>query len=102
MKYVIIGIGGFVVFIAFSWFMLDVGGAFSAKREAIRTQVHAESQSYVDGMKRELGRVALEWQKADTAGRIGIESHVRDVYSGVDTTTYPTHLQDFLSQIGVY
>ncbi|WP_422048045.1 hypothetical protein [Shimia sp.] len=95
----IVGLAGTL---AISWFMLDVKGAFMAKEEAIRTKVHAQSQSYVDGMKTELGRIKMEHLKADAAGRIGIENHVRDTYSKVDTSDFPQHLKDFLTQVGVY
>lgn len=101
-----VGVGGIALAIA-TLMGLSLGGLYWAgflgkEAEKIRYDIHKESQSYRDGMQRELGRIKLEWDKADHTGRVGIEAHVRDTYSQTDTSEYPSHLKDFLSQIGVY
>lgn len=106
MKAILAWIAGIVALFGII-FGLNVMGMFSKEffgkwNEQIRYDIHKESQSYRDGMQRELGRIQMEWSKADLAGRIGIEAHVRDVYSQTDTSEYPNHLKSFLSQIGVY
>ncbi len=106
MKNAAFGIGLAIVAIV-SLMALSYGGLYwagflGAKREAIRTEIHRESQSYTDGMRIELGRIKMEYDKADSAGRIGIKAHVQDTYSRVDTANYPDHLKSFLSQNGVY
>jgi hypothetical protein len=51
-------------------------------------------------MKLQLNNLFLEYQKADTAGKIGISNVVRDVFAGVDTADFPPHLQQFLVTVG--
>lgn len=98
--WVLVGIIGFLGFLAFIYAMIFVGGIFDAAREDQRTKVFEQSKSYKQGMRSELNRLYLEYQKADTAGRIGIANVVRDQYAPVDTADYKPHLQQFLAQIG--
>jgi hypothetical protein len=41
----------------------------------------------------------LDYQTADSAGRIGIANATRDIFASVDTTDYPKHLQEFLREV---
>jgi hypothetical protein len=92
--------GGIVGLGLLTWGGIYVNGYFNAEREAQRTKVFQESQAYTDGMKLQLNNLFLEYQKADTAGKIGISNVVRDVFAGVDTTSFPPHLQQFLVTVG--
>lgn len=83
-----------------TWGGIYVTGFFNAEREAQRTRVFKESQAYTDGMRNQLNDLYLEYQKADTAGRIGIANVVRDTFASVDTAAYPAHLQTFLRETG--
>lgn len=83
-----------------TWGGIHVTGFFNAEREAQRTRVFKESQAYTDGMRNQLNDLYLEYQKADTAGRIGIANVVRDTFASVDTVAYPAHLQNFLRETG--
>ena len=101
-----IGIAAVIVAVVFGFMVVSYAGLhwagfLSKERETIRTTVHRESQSYTDGMRIELGRIKMEYDKADQQGRIGISAHVRDTYSRVDTSSYPDHLKAFLNQNGV-
>lgn len=93
-------IASFVAILFFSYFMIHVTGFFKAASEAQRIKVFEQSKSYKQGMKSELNRLYLEYQKADTTGRIGISNVVRDQYAPVDTAGYKPHLQQFLTQTG--
>lgn len=96
----IVGAAAVVGLMALSYGGLHWAGFLGKEREAIRTNIFKESQAYTDGKRNELNRLYLEYQKADTAGRIGIANATRDMFAAVDTTGYPTHLQAFLSSTG--
>jgi len=83
-----------------TWGGIYVNGFFNAEREAQRTKVLKESQSYTDGMRTQLNNLYLEYQKADNAGKMGIANATRDFFAAVDTTDYPAYLQTFLTQVG--
>jgi hypothetical protein len=83
-----------------TWGGIYVNGYFNSERERMRTKVFEESQAYTHGMKTQLNNMYLEYQKADSAGKMGIANAVRDVFAAVDTADYPAHLQTFLSQVG--
>ena len=83
-----------------TWGGIYVNGFFNAEREAQRTKVLKESQSYTDGMRTQLNSLYLEYQKADNAGKMGIANATRDFFAAVDTTDYPAYLQTFLTQVG--
>lgn len=100
MKEVFAVVGGVVALGLMTWGGIYVKGFFDAEREAQRTRVFQESQAYTDGMKLQLNNLYLEYQKADTAGRVGIANVVRDTFASVDTTDYPSHLQQFLKTVG--
>lgn len=100
MKEVLVVVGGIVALGLMTWGGIYVNGFFNAEREAQRTKVFQESQAYTDDMKLQLNNLYLEYQKADSAGRIGIANVVRDTFASVDTTDYPSHLQQFLSTVG--
>lgn len=70
------------------------------KFEQARTDIFHQSQSYVDGMKREAGRLMVEYTKADEAGRAGICALARDTFSVVDVTTFNNAQRDFLVLCG--
>lgn len=89
----VIGIG------LLSWGGIYVNGFFNAEREAQRNKVFKESQAYTDGMKTQLNNLYLDYQKADSAGRIGIANATRDMFASVDTNDYPQHLQNFLRDV---
>lgn len=82
-----------------SWGGIYVNGFFNAEREAQRTKVFQESQAYNDGMKLQLNNLYLDYQKSDSAGRIGIANATRDIFAGLDTNDYPQHLQEFLREV---
>lgn len=100
MKEVLVVVGGIVALGLMTWGGIYVNGFFNAEREAQRNKVFHESQAYTDGMKLQLNNLYLEYQKADSAGRIGIANVVRDTFASVDTTDFPPHLQQFLSTVG--
>ena len=100
MKELLVVVGGIVAIGLMTWGGIYVKGFFDAEREAQRTKVFKESQAYNDGMKLQLNNLYLEYQKADSAGRIGIANAVRDTFASVDTNDYPTHLQQFLNSVG--
>jgi hypothetical protein len=82
-----------------SWGGIYVNGFFNAEREAQRTKVFQESQAYNDGMKLQLNNLYLDYQTADSAGKIGIANATRDIFASVDTNDYPAHLQEFLREV---
>lgn len=83
-----------------TWGGIHLNGFFNSEREAMRTKVFEQSQAYTHGMRNQLNDLYLEYQKADTAGRIGIANVVRDTFASVDTDDYPAHLQSFLREAG--
>lgn len=89
-----------LVFAGLGWINLTLGGWLGAKQEAIRTDIVEESLAYTRGMQRELGRLSIDYLSADTAGRVGIAAYVRDTFSEVDTSEYPSNLQQFLIDTG--
>lgn len=94
------GIAGILGLMAVSYFGLKWAGFLGVEREAIRTNIIKESQAYTDGKRNELNRLYLEYQKADSVGRIGISNATRDMFAAVDTSGYPSHLQQFLTETG--
>lgn len=82
-----------------TWGGIYVNGFFNAEREAQRTKVFQESQAYNDGMKLQLNNLYLDYQTADSAGKIGIANATRDIFASVDTNDYPDHLQQFLREV---
>jgi hypothetical protein len=83
-----------------TWGGIYVNGFFNTLREEQRTNVLKESQAYTDGMRTQLNNLYLEYQKADTAGKMGIANATRDIFAAVDTADYPDYLQSFLRQTG--
>lgn len=96
MKELLLGVAAIAVVGLLSWGGIYVNRYFQTQAEITRTQVMKESQSHVDGMKLQLSNLFLEYQKADTAGKIGIANVTRDTFASEDTTEYPDHLQNFL------
>ena len=82
-----------------SWGGIYVNGFFNAEREAQRTKVFQESQAFTAGMKTQLNNLYLDYQKADSAGKMGIANATRDIFASVDTNDYPQHLQNFLRDV---
>jgi hypothetical protein len=99
-KIALYGVAGVVGIGLLTWGGIHVNGFFNAERESQRTRVLKESQAYTDGMRTQLNNLYLEYQKADTAGKMGIANATRDMFASVDTTDYPAHLQLFLTQVG--
>lgn len=99
-KIALYGILGIVGLGLLTWGGIYVNGFFNAEREAMRTKVFEESQAFTHGMRNQLNDLYLEYQKADTAGKVGIANVVRDVFASVDTADYPAHLQNFLRETG--
>ncbi len=99
-KGITLALAAIIGFGALSWAGLHWAGFLGAEREAIRTKIFKESQAYTDGKRNELNRLYLEYQKADSAGRIGIANATRDMFAAVDTSDYPSHLQTFLATTG--
>ena len=100
LKITVIAIAGVVGLGLLTWGGIYVNGFFNAEREAQRTKVLKQSQAYTDGMRTQLNNLYLDYQKADTAGKMGIANATRDIFASVDTTGYPQHLQTFLTQVG--
>ena len=96
-----IAIAGVVSLGLLTWGGIYVNGFFNAEREAQRTKVFQESQAYNDGMRLQLNNQCVEYDKADTTGRIGIKNMVQDTFASLDTSTYPAHLQQCLRNMGV-
>lgn len=99
MKSVLLGTAAIFGLGLLTWGGIYVNGFFDAEREAQRNKVFQESQSHTDGMKLQLNNLYMEYQKADTAGKIGIANATRDIFASVDTTDYPQHLQNFLLEV---
>ena len=99
MKTVLLGTAAIFGLGLLTWGGIYVNGFFDAEREAQRNKVFQESQSHTDGMKLQLNNLYMEYQKADTAGKIGIANATRDIFASVDTTDYPKHLQNFLLEV---
>jgi hypothetical protein len=101
---IIVGLLGVLgVMMALSLGGLYWNGYLARTQEGIRTDIMEESVSYTRGMRRELGRLRLEWEQADAAGRVGIEAYVRDTFSGyLGVEELPENLQQFLIQVGAY
>lgn len=74
---------------------------FGTWSEQIRYDIHKESQTYRDGMQRNLSQMATDWASSDQAGKLMIEASVKHQYSQTDTSEYPPYLQDFLRSVGV-
>lgn len=100
LKIALLGTAGVVGIGMITWGGIYLNGFFNAERESQRTRIFKESQAYTDGMRNQLNDLYLEYQKADTAGRIGISNVVRDTFASVDTVAYPAHLQNFLRETG--
>lgn len=100
LKIALLGTAGIIGLGMITWGGIHVAGFFNAEREAQRTRIFKESQAYTDGMRNQLNDLYLEYQKADTAGRVGIANVVRDTFASVDTVAYPAHLQNFLRETG--
>lgn len=104
MKKLLLGVAAIAVVGLLSWGVIYVNTNigiyvnryFQTQAEITRTQVMKESQSHVDGMKLQLSNLFLEYQKADTAGKIGIANVTRDTFASEDTSDYPDYLQNFL------
>jgi len=101
MKELLIGVSAVVGIGLLTWGGIYVNGFFNAEREAQRTKVFQESQAYNDGMRLQLNNQCVEYNKADTAGRVGIKNMVQDTFASIDTSDYPTHLQQCLQSMGV-
>lgn len=99
-KIALLGTAGVVGLGLLTWGGIYVNGFFNAEREAQRTKVLKQSQAYTDGMRGQLNDLYLEYNKADTNGRIGIANATRDMFASVDTSDYPAHLQQFLATVG--
>jgi hypothetical protein len=99
LKIALYGTAAVVGFGLLSWGGIYVNGFFNAEREAQRTKVFQGSQAYNDGMKLQLNNLYLDYQTADSAGRIGIANATRDIFASVDTNDYPQHLQEFLREV---
>jgi hypothetical protein len=99
MKELLLGVAAIAGLALLAWGGIPVNRYFQTQAEITRTQVMKESQSHVNGMKLQLNNLYLEYQKSDTAGKIGIANVTRDTFASEDTTAYPQHLQDFLRQV---
>lgn len=93
-------IAGIAILMLVSFGGLHWAGFLGKEREKLRTGIIKESQAWTDGKRNELNRLYLEFQKADATGRIGISNVVRDSFAAEDTSSYPTHLQEFLATVG--
>lgn len=88
-----------VIGISYSSLLWD--GVLSQKQESIRTQVVEQSKAYKDGMRKELGRISIEYAKADPAGKAAIKSYVLSTYAAEPIGDYPANLQTFLYDMGL-
>lgn len=97
---------GLVIAFFVGMFVLNVGGMYSKSffgkwNEEIRYDIQKESQAHRDGLQRNLSQLMIQHGSADAAGKAGIRATVMHQYSQTDTSEYPTHLQTFLSQMGL-
>lgn len=99
-KIVLWSVAGLAAFLLFTFLALHWAGFLGVQSEKIRTDILKESQAFKDGKRNELNRLYLEFQKADSVGRIGIANATRDMFAAVDTAGYPAHLQQFLTETG--
>lgn len=76
---------------------------FTPRYEQVRYNTFKESQSYNDGMLRELRRLQVEYHKAevanDEAGKLLLRSQIRDESASFDTNRLPTDLRTFVQQV---
>ncbi len=101
MKELLIGVSAIVGIVLLTLVGIQVDRYLQKQAEITRTQVMKESQSNIDGMRLQLNNQCVEYNKADTAGRVGIKNMVQDTFASVDTSDYPTHLQQCLQSMGV-
>lgn len=108
MNYKVIGagIGAFILILVVMFGLSSLGmvskSFFGTWNEQIRYDIHKESQTYRDGMQRNLSQLLIDYRKADPAGQAAIKATVRHQYSQTDTSSYPAHLKDFLRETGAY
>ena len=106
MKAILSVVGIFILMVVVVFGLRTLGmvswSFFGKWGEEIRYDIHKESQTYRDGMQRNLSQLKLQWDAAEGAGRTGIEAAVKQQYSQTDTSEYPAYLQDFLRQVGIY
>ena len=101
MKAFLIALAVVISLMGLSYGGLMWNGVLATKGEAIRTQVVEESKAYRDGMRKELNRIAIEYAKADPAGKAAIRSYVVSTYAAEPVEEYPTNLQTFLHDMGL-
>ena len=68
---------------------------FAPKAEQIRYNTFKQSQSYNDGMIRDLEDLKLEYQHADPDGRKAMQSIILHRFSVYDVNKLPVDLQGF-------
>lgn len=104
MKYVTyaaMALGGLALVLLLSYGTLHWSGFLGKAAEQIRYDIRKESASYRDGMQRQLMTLKLQYESADSAGKVGIRQAVRHQYSQTDTSEYPALLQSFLRDMGL-
>lgn len=74
-------------------------GIIWSKQEEIRRDIFVNSQSYNDGIIRDLADYKHQWDNADMDGRISIEAVVRHSFSNYDMNEVPEGLRPWLSNI---
>jgi hypothetical protein len=82
-----IGLGLFVLFVVFGLGWVVEGNDFfmykffAPRRAAVERQVFENTKSYNQGMAQQLGKMFIEYQSADVAGKQAICSVVRHDYA---------------------
>lgn len=104
-KGIFITIAAVIALFAFIFGLQSLGmvssSFFGKWREEIRYDIHKESQTYRDGMQRNLSQLQQDYINADEAGKAAIRAAVLHQYSQTDTSEYPLYLQAFLRQMGI-
>lgn len=105
MKNFFIGLGCFLAFIAFIFFVneFNIFGVkfWGVRSENARREVFEQTQSYVEGKRQELVKYHHEWTLADADSKIIIENTIRQSFANVDDKIFENspELYSFLTKI---
>jgi hypothetical protein len=106
-KAALAGIGIILAIIVLA-FTLELGGLqwdmfFKPRHANVERKTYEQSQSYVQGMTKELAKHFDEYQNADAADRIIIEQTIKHSFADFDETTIRSAgLRNFLIQTRGY
>ena len=95
-------VGTLVLITGLNMFGMVSWSFFGKWGEQIRYDIHKESQTYRDGMQRNLDALMTDFHTSEGAARIGVTQAIRHQYSQTDVSRLPSYQQDFLREIGIY